>query len=523
MPDRSAIALPIAHAAVAVAATWPLALATIGNHDRLPLGTETSATVPLFNLWTLRWGADHLLPFGSSYWNAPIFAPHRGTFAWSEPQPLTSWVFAVVRHINGDVTGYALVLLAGLTLNGVAGALLARRLGAARVPAALVGATIQVIPFAMGQMGVLQLTMLSPLLFALAALVAWWRAPTIKPAVELGVALAAAALVCGNTLLLFAIALAVVAPAAAYLRRDDIIDRLASAAVAAGIVAAIAGPVVIAQQSLLGDRQWRAATVLAGSASWSDWSPGGRAWPGWWLLVLAAGGIAVGRHRRISWMLVALAGSAVLVSFGSRTAVLGWHPWNTAVDVLPSLGRLRSPWRAAVVTQLCLAATAVPLIQAAWDRRRPLLVAGGAATTAIIAATGPIGAGTLAAAPSTTSAATRALAARHDGGAVVALPFAPGPRAADFEPTVVAMLAALDDGHPLVNGYSGFFPSDHTSLRAELAGFPDATSLAVLADHGARYVVADPAWLVPRRDDLDDAGITVLVDQPGGVLLLLPT
>ncbi|MCB1041036.1 MAG: hypothetical protein KDA94_16120, partial [Acidimicrobiales bacterium] len=91
---------------VAIATTWPLAV----QGGRLPLGGEPTPTVARFNLWTLRWTADRLPHALSGWWDAPIFSPHAGTFAWSEPQPLTGVAFALVRTLTGPERAYGLVL-----------------------------------------------------------------------------------------------------------------------------------------------------------------------------------------------------------------------------------------------------------------------------------------------------------------------------------------------------------------------------------------------------------------------------
>lgn len=112
------------YASLAAVATWPLAR-HLTSH--LPMGTEPVATVPLFNLWTLWWNADRLQALYTGYWDARIFHPVRGAFAFSEPQPLTGLVAAVLTGMSASRTfGYNAVLLLGLTLNGwVASRLLA--------------------------------------------------------------------------------------------------------------------------------------------------------------------------------------------------------------------------------------------------------------------------------------------------------------------------------------------------------------------------------------------------------------
>src|SRR5438128_12144836 len=75
--------------AVSVTATWPLAA---NMTAAIPLGTELNATVPLTSLWTLWWNADRVAHLWVGYWNAPIFHPIKGTFAFSE----TMWLLGAV-------------------------------------------------------------------------------------------------------------------------------------------------------------------------------------------------------------------------------------------------------------------------------------------------------------------------------------------------------------------------------------------------------------------------------------------
>lgn len=68
---------------MATAVTWP----TIRFlNSAIPLGSESVPTVPLFNLWTMSWNVNRLLHGYQGYWNASIFYPVSGTFAFSDPQ-----------------------------------------------------------------------------------------------------------------------------------------------------------------------------------------------------------------------------------------------------------------------------------------------------------------------------------------------------------------------------------------------------------------------------------------------------
>lgn len=95
-------------------------------------------------------------------------------------------------------------------------------------------------------------------------------------------------------------------------------------------------------------------------------------------------------------------------------------------------------------------------------------------------------------------------------GVVAMVPFADGRGAGAFEPTVEAMLAGLEHGHPLVNSYSGLFPATHDLLWERMDGFPDSTSLDALHDAGVRYVVVDRAGVSSRTIHAIDDSLDVV-------------
>ena len=173
--------------ASATGMTWPL-VRHLPTH--LPLGTEPAATVPLLNLWTLMWNAQRLAAGYQGYWDAPIFFPARGTFALADPQPATGLLFAPLYFASRNpVLAYNLVLLAFLTLNGYAAAVLAEGLlgGRGTGAAVLSGLLAQGLPFVFRELGVLQLTPLFPVFFGLHSLRGLVRGQGAKAAVGLGV------------------------------------------------------------------------------------------------------------------------------------------------------------------------------------------------------------------------------------------------------------------------------------------------------------------------------------------------
>jgi len=508
------------HATASITLTFPLVL---HMNNRLPLGTEPTSTVAEFNLWTMRWGSAHLVPLGHTYWNAPIFWPRRGAFALSEPQPLTAAMFAATRTLLGPVAAYSFVLLVGITLTGLGAALLAGRLGADPVPAAIVGVLAQSIPFVFDQLGVLQLTMIWPMLFALSFLVAWARNPEPRQVAGFALSIVALSLSCGNHAVLFGLSLVLAAPVLVSRRwHREATQRIGGIAVAAGILIAVAAVVVIPQQGRLDGFTWRRATVLAGSGQWSDWWFANRSWPGVIVILLALFGAWIQRRDRTVWFLVALAAAAFAISFGSRLSIFGWHPWDALRSTVPGIARLRSPWRSATIVQIALVALTVPAVQQIWAARRTLRRTVLMAAIVSGIAIGHVGPGTLVAADVAQRPAVRALSRLDDGGAVLYLPFAAGPGPETFQRTTGVMNELLGTGHPLVNGYSGFFPSDHSKIRDLTGSFPDGRSLDALAERGVQYVLADAIWLKPRRDRLDEFGITIAVDDPQGILLRLP-
>ncbi|GAB4581569.1 MAG: hypothetical protein Fur0022_43180 [Anaerolineales bacterium] len=170
----------------AVMLTWPLVL-HLPTH--LPLGTETAATVPLFNLWTLIWNVQALTQGYAGYWNAPIFYPEAGTFGLSDPQPLTGMIFAVPYFLSHNpVFAYNVVFLLFLMLNGWAAsspAFLASKQEGEK-GGWLVGLFAQSLPFVTREWGVLQLVAVFPVMFALRAVVRFGRQPSLREGLALG-------------------------------------------------------------------------------------------------------------------------------------------------------------------------------------------------------------------------------------------------------------------------------------------------------------------------------------------------
>jgi hypothetical protein len=506
---------------LALASCWPLPL-HLSSH--LPLGSLSSPTVPLFNVWTLEWNALSLARGYRGYWDAPLFHPARGTFALSEPQGLTGLAFAPLGAAFGSVAGYNLCLLLLLVLNALGARALMRALALGDLVATATGALALGLPFVWKELGVLQLVALWPAWFALRELCLLSVAPEPRAIWRLGVWFAAALWSC----VYYALFLAVLAllAAAIFVRRSWLRPRALLAGAAASLVLlALAAPLLLVQPRVVASYARSDKNIRAGSATAVAYlrlpldalgahvipalrsRTGKRSLgPGCCVLVLATAGAWTARRREPRRFFVwcgAAALLALVLSFGSRWWILGVRPYELIMEHLPGFKHLRSPYRFAAFVQVLLLVFAGLGLEAlrglVADRRRvgSALVIG----VTLLAALEVLPWGKrLTPFPSAALEAPFVdyLRGQPDG-AVVMLPPAASGSTADHAPTVLAMLQALRHGHPIVNGYSGFFPptSDRVLWIAG-RGFPNPRSVRALASAPARYVVVERDWLATR-------------------------
>jgi hypothetical protein len=557
--SRARVLVPL-HLVVAAILTWPLAAHLT---DSLPYGTENNPTVQLFNLWTLRWNQDRIGHLFAHYWDAPIFHPTGGTFALSEPQPLTGLVFVPISWLSGNpVLAINIVLLAILTANGLAAARLARHLGAAPGAAVLVGVLAQASPFVATQMGVLQLTVLFPLFLLIDAIVRW--APEAgggrRIAAEIGLWLAVTFLTCGYYGLFAVVGIGV--PALLLARRHWLTRaRLAEGAVGLAVFGVLALPFVLSQASITSDYHRSTKTVRdlsagggdfwhlapqahgAGVLPWVRESAAGHAlYPGTVLLVLGVAGFVLAYRRfhppeqdedppdaqppdvdvdrqRLLLFLILAACLARALALGLNLTV---GPYRLVRAVVPGFESLRSPFRFAVLTEVFLVALAAYGLDALWrwrpDRpsgtspnRRPW---GAIAAVAVVAA-GVLEVGIMPVRLFTVDQHTPDWATfidehGHDqpvagDGAIAFLPFPASGSVVDYEATARHMLQALDVGAPTVNGYSGFFPESYDELENAARTYPNDPADGLFRQDGVSFLVVDKDWLDPTKQSWLDA------------------
>jgi hypothetical protein len=531
---RARVLVPL-YLLLAGVVTWPLA-GHLGTS--LPYGTEPVATVPLFNLWTLRWDQREAGRLFRHYWDAPLFHPTAGAFALSEPQPLTGLVFAPLATLGRNpVLAYNLVLIAALVANGVAGHRLARTLGAAPVPAAVTGGLAVALPFAAAQMGVLQLVMVFPLILLVDAVIRWAPSGGRRRAALAGLWLAVSFLTCGYYGLFAAV---VVLPAALVLVRRTwfTLDRALDVGVAFGVFAVLALPLVLVQASITSGYQRSEDTVYglsaggtdfwqlptrahgAGFLPWVGRATGGQAlYPGTVLLLLAVAGIAMAAprasadpqagddRRRVLFLMAGLV-VARLLSLGLKLDLGGFRPYDVLRHHVPGFASLRSPFRADVLTQVFLVALAAYALDAAWRRigadaagRSPWLRVGAGVLAVGVVALAVAETGVMPQRMYRVDQATPDWAGYLDdhpatGDRVVAfMPFPPPNGVESYQGTVEDMLDVLDSGGTTVNGYSGLFPATYDELETAARDYPDDETDALLRRFGVTTVVAERDWL----------------------------
>jgi hypothetical protein len=209
------------------------------------------------------------------------------------------------------------------------------------------------------------------------------------------------------------------------------------------------------------------------------------------------------RRLRIAWQarsplafyVFAAAGALLLAmgpspqAFGEEFVYKGPYSW---LMELPGGDSLRVPARIAMVWALCLAAAAA----IAWARIERRRVAIGAASAFILAEG-------FAFTPVAVLAPPPPVPALAAGVPVLELPAEDGPFA-DLQ----AMYRAMSHGHPVINGFSGYFPPHYPAVQTGLIAHDD-TVLSALTARGTLVVFVD------RARDTDGATDAWIRSQDG--------
>ena len=511
-PLWSAVALLCALTAIV---TWPAALhlgTQMPNHDD-----------PLFSIWRLAWIAHALVYEPSHLFDANIYYPHLRTLAYSDAMLFEGMLAAPFLWAGvNKVLVYNLMFFAGIVSSGAGMFVLVRYL-TGDVGAALVSAVVfTVAPYRIDHFIHLELqwTVWMPLtLWALhrtfdestyqnGALTGFFLWLQIVSCVYYGVFLG---------IIVSALALMLIAMRPAQGRRA-IGPLCLGALLAVALTLPYALPYLAATQEL-GPRP--AGDVLTFSADWGsylsapqqNWLWGWTAWnysgnerhlfPGIVAVALALIGLAR-QPRKLAWAYFALALLAVELSLGLNGALYRW-----LYDHLFAFRGFRAPARFAILAccaMSVLAGFGYQVLQRLLADRpaRTFLLATLLVAIGVEAGSSPLA---LAVQPTAVPPVYRFLQSVPRS-VIVEFPVR------DYNPTY--MFWSTYHWHSLLNGYSGYSPSDQADTMSLMESFPDDESIERLKELGVRYVLVHQAFYGP-------ADYADLMDQVSRRAELIPS
>jgi hypothetical protein len=508
----------------AIVATWPL-LPSIAS--ALPLGTEHEATVPLFNLWSLWWDADRLPHGFFGLWNAPIFHPLEGTFTFSEPMLLQGVALSPLWWMGAPPAAiYNLAILGTLVCNGLATRSLARALGAPRGAALLAALAGVTLPYTAKVLGVLPVLPLFGTIWALAALIRFGEEGGWRPA-ALAVLSFAVQFLTGEQMALLSLPFLLLAGLVALTEQRFRARSIATLGALAILGALVLSPIALTVSSFHEKYGFtRSEEVVAAlSAQARDFTTRpsssrlafppredsykgdtGGLFPGFLLLGLGAAGAWLGwrqggRRLWIVCLLVCVAGGGLL-ALGLNLRIGDWRPFASLREVMPGLRTLRSPFRAAAISQAVLAALAALTLArlASWRGSAGRILA---LALGVLAATENLASpGVLVPTPATPRTAWTSWLREQPGKLVVAhVPLPRGLHVSDYEVEAWRMFAQIDHHRPLLNGYSGYFPSGYGTFQVDMdQNFPSDRLLCMMAfGMGVNTLILDRPYLEERR------------------------
>ena len=480
--------------------TWPQAL-YLGSH-------VAGHNDPHFSMWRLGWIAHALRTDPRHLFDANIFYPELRTLAYSDATLLEGIVAAPLWWAQvPPVLIYNVLLLGGIAASGVSMFVLARYLTGS-VAAAMVSAAIfTMAPYRIEHFMHLELqwTMWMPLAFW-AAHRAFDERP-LKWGLLAGLFVWLQVISCvyyGIFLAMMVAALAVLLAGGDWRRaRAAAPGLLVGAIVAAVLILPYMRP-YIQNAKTLGPRdvveiaQYSAQPVNYLASPPQNWLWGwtadryganeARLFPGLGAVVLALVAFAY-RPRRLVWIYAVLCALAVGLSFGVNGWLYGWL--YAHVDALHGL---RAPARFAILAQCALAVLAGFGVRALAPRLRASRTRNGALVAGVLALlTIEYGSSKMflvhvADDPPDVYKVIRAIGP----GVVAELPL---PRT-DGLPGWDAVYESwsVNHWHPLVNGYSGYYPPGYIRTLELMRTFPDGESIARLRALNVRFIVVHRAF-----------------------------
>lgn len=500
----------------------------------LPAQQSMLMTVPLFNAWTIWWNADRLSEGLEGYWDAPIFFPTSGAFAFSEPQPATMVVAPVFWFSGSPALAYNVYLLLSLFLNGLFTFRLLRRTGSP-VSLAVIGGFMMIwLPLSVRQIDVLQMVPVWPMLWVWDAARRHGLTKSIPHAVELALAY----VICLCSSIHHSLFLIVVLSGTVWILWGNVQRRsfVTSISISATIIMMF-GSVLIwpMQQHLQGhdfDRSReivekgsvqatdylntpRDALLFSGSAVRMGLSPG------WFKASLGLVGAVLGmrRRRRRRWalFLVSTIVLSALLAMGPNLEFGHIQPWWIFADWIPGIAKVRNVFRFAYLTQMAmivlsimgLAELRVYLLVMGLRSRKAAMIVISVACVALIEVPSPkvIAAGV----PDLEMHQEWASFVKErclDGTGILCLPLPAAMTADDFDFTARWMYIGTLHGVPMANGYSGFFPAEYLQLQNTInnEGISEQVLSKLSGMQIKLLVVHDSYPALPRMMTQSDSG-----------------
>ncbi|XZE19067.1 hypothetical protein SH449x_004377 [Pirellulaceae bacterium SH449] len=538
---------------LACVSTWPL-LASLKS--RLPLGTESCRTVPLFNLWTLEWNVQCVergkFYWSNGYWDAPIFFPVQDSFAMSEAQPIVAMLAPLVWLTGSSVLAYNIYVLVSLTLNGWFTNRLLRNQGISASVALLGGGGMVLLPMVHWQLGVSQLIPVWGVIWGWDILLRWGQIEAGEPreSIRMGVREGlelSAAWVCTFAMSvhhgLFASVLFILGLACLVLwqvRNKEAVQRIGSACLVNAIVAGLLIGPMLWRHHMVGkihgfEREadlvdqlsvWPSQYAFTYGYSFSNWILG-KGWAPQVNWPIGAGGLSTvlalvamivcffrKANRFAIFFLLVLGAVSFLFSLGNHLSLGNWSPWGGLVGYVPGFSQVRSAYRFAYFVQMAIVLLSAigidTLVKAGRKTIRWMAMAFG-----LLSMLDPWpGVTRLGVAPAIEELRSGWVSSlkNEPRSGVLILPLHEGGAVRDYEVVTEWMLQSLQAGMPLVNGYSGFFPEEQLSLARRIGGEGlSERVVAELSDLGIGYVV-----ISPYSDTLaETAGLNPLGAQTG--------
>jgi hypothetical protein len=489
--------------------TWPQAI-----HMRTQLASHQD---PEFSIWRLAWIAHALASAPRQLFNGNIFYPSPRTLTYSDATLLEGVLAAPLFWLKlSPILIYNIVLLAGIAGSGIGAFVLARELTGRTLPAMYATAVFTMAPYRVEHFMHLELqwAMWIPLtLWALHVAVA--RSGSLKYGLLAGLFLWLQIISCVYYGVFLAIAVAAFVIVCAVVEAPRFVRALPSLAAGGLLALALTAPYLwfyVQTARSMGPRDQGEIGLYSGSLFSYFVSPPQNLLWGWTSsppernLLLGISVIAVAfagalfyraRRQRIAFATIAIV--AITLSFGLNTPV-----YRVLIDIAPGLRGLRSPSRFAIVTCCAVGVLGAFGIHAAqqwaasarmrWAKYLPaalfaLLILEYTNTGMLLM--------DLSGQPAQGASVYKIMRSAGPG-VVVELPM-PTAGTLPGNDTEYEMWS-LTHWHPLVNGYSGYYPSDYLETLARMETFPDDESLARLRRLDVRYVIVHCKFYVKGKD-----------------------